>query len=361
MNSGVSTARLSYIDMAKGLGILLITYGHITTMGNPVDTWMSLFKITIFFVVSGYLTALRGTWKTISPVTYVVKLLRSLMLPYLSFSIISMTLRVIRNIIRHKDFMPLLKTDLLDTLTLRGISTLWFLPCMFLGELIFFLILRLHSKPVLALSLVWPVLYGVYAQNHLKAWTAALPEAWQDVGNALIIMLSKALVSVWFFLIGYLGYLLLTRLPQPPLRFALGIALSIATLLLSFTHFHIDFNMMNIGKSNPLPFFLGGVIGSFGAILTFEWLSKYWKLELLTYYGRNSLILMAVQRSLMFINLVVAGWEEFVYLEDAVCARYYAETLAILAIVLLMSFGVIEFINQKTPFIIGKKRLQLKS
>lgn len=31
--------RIKYIDLCKGLGILMVTWGHITKLGNPVDTW----------------------------------------------------------------------------------------------------------------------------------------------------------------------------------------------------------------------------------------------------------------------------------------------------------------------------------
>ena len=31
--------RIKYIDLAKALGILMVTWGHITKLGNPVDTW----------------------------------------------------------------------------------------------------------------------------------------------------------------------------------------------------------------------------------------------------------------------------------------------------------------------------------
>lgn len=31
--------RIKYIDLCKGLGILMVTWGHITKLDNPVDTW----------------------------------------------------------------------------------------------------------------------------------------------------------------------------------------------------------------------------------------------------------------------------------------------------------------------------------
>ncbi len=41
--------RIKYIDLCKGLGILMVTWGHITKLDNPVDTWAASFKMAIFF------------------------------------------------------------------------------------------------------------------------------------------------------------------------------------------------------------------------------------------------------------------------------------------------------------------------
>ena len=44
--------RIKYIDLCKGLGILMVTWGHITKLDNPVDTWAASFKMAIFFVAA---------------------------------------------------------------------------------------------------------------------------------------------------------------------------------------------------------------------------------------------------------------------------------------------------------------------
>lgn len=47
--------RLDHIDEAKGIGMLLIVLGHISTSWGWISDWASYFKISIFFVISGYL------------------------------------------------------------------------------------------------------------------------------------------------------------------------------------------------------------------------------------------------------------------------------------------------------------------
>ena len=42
--------RIKYIDLCKGLGILMVTLGHVTTLANPLDQWMSSMKLSIFLL-----------------------------------------------------------------------------------------------------------------------------------------------------------------------------------------------------------------------------------------------------------------------------------------------------------------------
>lgn len=77
-----STTRMKYLDVSKGLGVLLIMYGHITYIDNPVDTWMSSFKIVIFYVIAGYLLNYKDTIEKTKFKDFVLKLIRTLIIPY---------------------------------------------------------------------------------------------------------------------------------------------------------------------------------------------------------------------------------------------------------------------------------------
>ena len=55
--------RIGYVDATKGLGMLLIMFGHVTEYDNPVDLWMSSFKVVIFYIMSGFLMSYSGSIK----------------------------------------------------------------------------------------------------------------------------------------------------------------------------------------------------------------------------------------------------------------------------------------------------------
>lgn len=58
---------------------------------------------------------------------YAVKLLKSLMLPYVLFSILSIGFRFATMIMKHRIDIPAIKSYILATITLRGTFALWFL------------------------------------------------------------------------------------------------------------------------------------------------------------------------------------------------------------------------------------------
>ena len=74
--------RKKYLDAAKGLGISLIVFGHLTNINNPVDLYIGTFKIVIFFVISGYLFYETGTLQRYSIRSFIKNRLQSLLLPY---------------------------------------------------------------------------------------------------------------------------------------------------------------------------------------------------------------------------------------------------------------------------------------
>lgn len=47
--------RIDYLDMVKGIGIILVVIGHSTLPSDSVITWLASFHMPLFFIVSGML------------------------------------------------------------------------------------------------------------------------------------------------------------------------------------------------------------------------------------------------------------------------------------------------------------------
>lgn len=116
------TSRIQYIDIAKGIGILLVYIGHCykgeCNISNLVE-WIYSFHMPLFFFVSGLLFST----KVISAKIFYRHKFSSIIIPYLIFSILHYILRKAFHlgagawsIILHG----------------WGSNALWFLPILFL-------------------------------------------------------------------------------------------------------------------------------------------------------------------------------------------------------------------------------------
>lgn len=350
-----SPKRLDQLDIAKGLGILMVTYGHITRLGNPVDNWVAIIKVPVFYIVAGILFAMKSPEKKLSLKAYTCKLWKSIGIPYVSFSAVYILAIISKSIIRGVPIIPQILGPLYETITLRGATTLWFLPCLALGEILFFLLLKARSKILLGTVFVILPPLGLLFHQILLKFSAIYSERMYDLISAPYLTVTKSICVVWFLEAGYLGYLLVQKLAfTKKVKFAVGILFVILTIVFSKYMTHIDVNNISF-SSKPVLFFSGSVLGSFGVIFMAEYLCQYMRFPILSYFGKNSLSLMAVQRCLFLLVIIESGWKKIFRLEDVVCKRYYLETFGILIGTLVLSYGVIEIINRYFPFLAGKK------
>lgn len=80
----MANTRLSYIDIAKGIGIVLVVCSH--TEANLLMTWSLGLFVPIFYFCSGYTTSTRSLNQPITQ--YMKKRARKLLCPYIFFNIL---------------------------------------------------------------------------------------------------------------------------------------------------------------------------------------------------------------------------------------------------------------------------------
>lgn len=128
--------RIGYYDVARGLGIIFVVIGHIDTFYMPFRQYVISFHMALFLIVSGMLMLEAGEEKRSFGKTVGRKWCR-IMIPYFLFSFLSIGIEVIRIWSNDSFNIPHLRSLLITTLTMQGISVMWFLPTLFLSELIF--------------------------------------------------------------------------------------------------------------------------------------------------------------------------------------------------------------------------------
>ena len=63
---------------------------------------------------------------------------------------------------------------------------------------------------------------------------------------------------------------------------------------------------------------------------------------------------MSTQRAFYILAVGKVGWQEISGAVEALSWRYYLDSLGALAIVLILEYSIITFINERAKFMIGK-------
>ncbi len=157
--------KLEYIDVARGIAILLVVFGHALTKqisnSNTTMGYLRFFVYTIhmpvFFVISGFLfEANISKYTKYKKVMYLKDKLKKFIIPYLIFSILNyiiiylaLKINVISNVLSNKEYESInIKRVVLSTLTYIGHidNHLWFLYVMFIILIINRVIMPILNK-----------------------------------------------------------------------------------------------------------------------------------------------------------------------------------------------------------------------
>lgn len=133
--------RERYIDIVKGISILCIVLLHYEKKIFPseVEIFIGSFMISSFYVTSGWVSAMRSRKLTFREL--LKKRWRQLGVPYLWWTIIILCFDMILFVVGYYNIL-FIGQEFYKSITFRGIGTLWFLPALFGGEIIWFFLRR---------------------------------------------------------------------------------------------------------------------------------------------------------------------------------------------------------------------------
>jgi fucose 4-O-acetylase-like acetyltransferase len=198
--AGAATAalareRLEWVDALKGIGIIAVVAGHTWWRGTLHDLLYS-FHMPLFFMLSGAVS------RYVPLRQLLPRLLRTLGLPFLSFSILLLGadfviegLRGIRPIFPSIEAGAL--TILLSTQTLRGpFAILWFAPCLFFARLVWNGLLAQHWDVRAPQMLVAMAVIALLAEA-ADLWGSLSPLGLLPVPIAVILLWAGAAWKEW--------------------------------------------------------------------------------------------------------------------------------------------------------------------
>lgn len=284
--------RLDYLDAAKGIGILLIVLGHVSYQYGCISNLASYFKISIFYVISGYLQSL--STKELS----IKNKAKALLIPYAFFSAIYMIILISMSFIKGLNFLEIGVT-LIDIISLRGISTLWFLPSLLLAIIIH----KIVSNRVVRISMFVIIPLVLIFYSKLSPVKSEPQLSLTYFLYCIIITLGKGIAAYWFYEISYLW---LNRIISCSKFIMIRKVLSIASFMimcvvaLLLGNSQIDFNRMQLGVC-PAMFFVFGILFSFDIIICLEMVN--FKSKILQFFGINSLFIMCTHLPLFIVTI----------------------------------------------------------
>lgn len=142
--------RIDYIDIAKGLGMLAIIWGHIMETGFT-NVFVYSFHIPLFFFISGVVFR-KDKYSTFG--AFIKRRLNTLIIPYLLFSFLTWLLWVLYSKLTHSNvdsyIMPLLQTFVAQGSWgyLVHNVPLWFVSCLLAIEILYYFICKVKKDIV---------------------------------------------------------------------------------------------------------------------------------------------------------------------------------------------------------------------
>ncbi len=337
--------RIIWIDTLKCIGIFFVVLAHNTVSQKNMDNlsnWIYSFHMPLFFFISGFLfnPEKYGGLKNI-----IMRKARTLLVPYFIFSLITYLFWIF--ILRR--FGEASKLDitwwkpLVGTLYGNGFdnwlahnTVLWFLVCLFVIEISFFILSRIENRINLAIALILCGLIGALDSLYMPI---RLP--WG---------IDIALTGMVFYGIGFLIQNKLEKLIEK--RIITGISLilfGVISIILSHLNGRIDMNGNNYG--NFFYFYAASLSG----ILTLICLSKLIGYNrIMCYIGENTIIILVLHN---ISHSIINGILKFAL---HIPVKSYEHMLGYLIGITLLQIALIVpaiyIINHFMPFLIGRKK-----
>lgn len=336
----ITNKRSLSIDIIKGVSILSLAFNHIEQNWLNVDYNYFLIRSQVFFIIVGWLWGMSSKKRTMAE--HWQKRKQGLVIPYLWFSIIFLCLDFV---MLWLGWIPpfVIYRDIYKTLVLRGIGTLWFLPALLGGE---FLFLYFRDKKniirvgffLLCFTVI--CIYDYWNSNILYS----SPQI-KDIINAPFCVIEKSCNAFIYISIAYYFSCIYGK------RIFNG--KKIPLFISGLAAYVLDFILINMTDLSLIPynisFILGNAIIGIGAICFFRSIESFKPIaHPLSYYGKNSLIVMSMHWPLYQIAI---GIDKNIFLHQEYGGIW---TFAYFCAIIVALIGIIELINRKYKFIIGK-------
>ncbi len=339
--------RINWIDIAKGIGIILVVLSHLTENGQILRKVIFSFHMPLFFFLSGLVLKVN-----IPFLEYLKKKFKGVYFPFLFFLITDYCCGFIFNIIKYgfsinmvKDIFVTFLKSVSGTYIIQNGYTfnppIWFLCVLFFAEIFLFFVLKL-PKCILIVLLPFFVFLSYFTTFYLPFCISYLP-------TVSLFMISGFLLKDYIL---YFEKVLYCKIKK--------FLILIANLIISFLLVYVlsinneIISMQSLDFGNPILFFLCAFLG-INSIISLSMIVAEMKCsDLLIYFGKNSIVIMCTHfyfcRLLLPYIIDMLGMLEYLY-----CLL---TELILAVVVMIIMIPIISFVNKYLYFIFGKGKLR---
>lgn len=338
----IDRKRIDWIDIAKGIGIILVVWGHTAKYGQDIRLFIYCFHMPLFFFISGMVFNCDVKFKD-----FLIKRLKSLYLPYLTFLTVDYLTGFIFVAAREGLSFFLIKDAVVAfIMSITGTEItpnwftfnvpIWFLCALFFAEIFLYFILKAPKK---VLPII--ILIGILGSYFIK-----IP---------IPFCISYLFPISVFFSAGYLLKNKLNKLSNfisfdsfaKTLFMYILAAMLLVTLIIKY-RFNSPVSMLHLTFKNIVLFYFNSFIGIFTVIF----ISIVIKLKRpFIYFGKNSIIVLCFHyyftKYLFPFLFEILGLNEFLY--NSVIE------IILTFITLAIMIPIITLVNKHFYFIFGKK------
>lgn len=335
--------RINWIDMAKGIGMLLVIIGHVGA--GHYERWIYSFHLPLFFFLSGYVFSVKSSFKE-----FIIKKIKGILVPYFCLGALLIVYQAIHEeleSIRDLNFSTIYN-EIIDLVVQVRCWDLWYLTCLFMVNVIFYVIIKLLKRTWAAgAASVLLTIFGFYYYMH--------------GGKGIFWNIDVCFFAVFFFFVGYwfkngYGKKLLDKCDESRLVsilvFIIAWIVNFVCGELSYDLSEMQFEMYMGTYGVPYLSYAAAVGGIIGTVVLSKWISLF----PIIYIGRNSILYFAWHQSVVmpFTEVIL---EKYEYLPNEYTGQFESLGCRVFQFVFILITLTIasEIINRtKLKVILGK-------
>jgi fucose 4-O-acetylase-like acetyltransferase len=345
---------LIYVDIAKGLGLIFVVFGHMFTYGGFLSKIIFSFHMPLFFFLSGYCF---NPVKNNDFEVYATKKFQSLFIPYIVFCFIGLIFTFINSSWRE----GIGKYTVIEVFYFAQPETLhvgqvWFLICLLNVELLAFWIYKYWFKKIHPLFVVITLLFLAIGSREISFINHHL----FILGRAPLKFDSAIPAIVFFFTGFYLHKLIdpsvyfistnkkafIEKLRDRPIKvFVVGVVLMILDIFISIKYLGWV-NICSLKFNNIICYWITAFIGISGVLFLSCTIEKVLFLKrMLSFLGKNSLILFSLHSLLIYVVCMIASWHYGYIIQNGINVPHIVSIIGGILIIACF-FPLIFFINK---------------